>query len=109
RRDGDFSRTVHRIAALGRGERDTVALEGPVHHRRGPSDRRRSGGGGDFQTNEEGRDGENCAAAADEISRMTPHGLLPTIPVLISRGNPLIGSCPALRFLQSLGRDLTWR
>jgi len=109
RRDDRFSRTVDRIAALGRGERHTVALERPVHHRRGPSDRRRSGGGGDFQTNEEGRDGENRAAAADEISRMTPHGLLPTIPVLISRGNPLIGSCAALRFLQNRGHDLAWR
>src|SRR5215468_10032233 len=108
RRDDDFSRTVHRIAALGRGERHTVALEGPVHHRRGPSKRRRSGGGGDFQANEEGRDGQSRAAAPDEISRKTPHGLLPTIPVFISRGNPRIGSCAALRFLQSRARAVVF-
>jgi len=71
RRDDGFCRTVHRIAALGRGERHTVALEGSVHHRRGPSDRRRRRGGGDFQTNEEGRDGQNRAAAADELPLST--------------------------------------
>src|SRR5262249_3855226 len=104
RRGGHFGRTVHRIAALGRNERHTVALERPVDHRRAPSDRRRSGGGGNFKTNEENRDGEDRAAAADEISRITPHGLLPTIPVLISRVNPRLGSSAALRFVQSAAR-----
>src|SRR5262245_38487651 len=56
RRGGHFGRTVHRIAALGRSERHTVALERTVDHRRAPSDRRRSGGGGNFKTNEENRD-----------------------------------------------------
>src|SRR4029453_13475507 len=55
-------RAVHRIAALGRNERHTVALERPVDQRRAPSDRRRSGGRGNFKTNEENRDGENGAA-----------------------------------------------
>src|SRR5262249_33746801 len=101
RRCGHFGRAVHRIAALGRGERHTVALERTVDHRRAPSDRWRSGGRGNFKTNEENHDGENRAAAADEISRITPHGLLPTIPVLISRVNPRLGSSAALRFVQS--------
>src|SRR5262249_15197560 len=55
--------------------------------------RRRSGaGGGKLKTKEEGRDRKQCPAAADEVSRITPHGLLPTIPVLISRVNPREGS-----------------
>src|SRR5215510_15018807 len=105
RRGGHFGRTVHRIAALGRNERHTVALERPVDHRRTSSDRRRSGGGGNFKTNEENRDGENRAAAADEISRITPHGLLPTIPVLISRVNPRLGSSAARRFVQGAAEE----
>src|SRR5262249_4021337 len=106
RRNGHFGRAVDRIAALGRGERHTVTLEGKGHPPRPPRNRRRRRGGGDFKTNEEGRNGENDAAAADEISRITPHGLLPTIPVLISRGNPRIGSCVTLRFLQGRAGDL---
>src|SRR5262249_59194899 len=98
---GQFGRTVRRIGALGRNQRHTVALERTVDHRRAPSDRRRSGGGRNFKTNEENRDGESRAAAADEISRITPHGLLPTIPVPISRVNPRLGSSAALRFVQS--------
>src|SRR5262249_53520857 len=101
RRGGHFGRTVHRIAALGRSERHTVALERTVDHRRAPRDRRRSGGGGNFKTNEEKRQGKTRAAAADEISRITPHGFLPTIPVLISRVTPRLGSSAALRFVQS--------
>src|SRR6266508_3400036 len=97
-----LGRAVHCVAALARSERQAVALERAVDHRHAAGERRRSGaGGGKFKTNEEGRDGKDCAAAADEVSRITPHGLLPTIPVLISRVNPRLGSCVALRFAQA--------
>src|SRR5262249_20813093 len=88
-----LGRPVHGVAALDRDKRQAGAFERAGHHRHAARKRRRSGaGGGKLKAKEESRERKQSPAAADEVSRITPHGLLPTIPVLISRVNPREGS-----------------
>jgi len=68
-------RAVHRVAAFARNEGQAVALERTVHHRRAPrKGRGRGADGRNFKADEKGRKRDDRAAAADEVSRKTPHG-----------------------------------
>src|SRR6185436_19939669 len=77
RRGVRFNGAFDRVAALHRDQRQTVALQRPLHHWGGRTHRRGGCRGRDFEADKKARDGENRATATGEISRMTAHGRLP--------------------------------